>query len=190
MLISFGNNVESNEARLKEMNFKKISEKTIPANEYTQVISTYKNAAGDVVTYINHPYNESNNVVTNDLIWTGNQLYTAEGIMNFMKNHKSEIEDYVRNSNGTAVPDYFNVIWDGVEGHWDNYGGQGFQRDIQKLKAYTDTTLGYDIISGQYALDYNQRYINYRALVIKSPKGKMYKLCLKLSPSKKDYERR
>lgn len=201
MLISFGNNVESNEARLKEMNFKKISEKTLPANEYTEVISTYKNTAGDVVTYINHPYNESNDAVRNDLIWIGNQLYTAEGIMNFMKNHKSAIEDYVRNSNGTSVPDYHNVIWDGVEGHWDKYGGQGFQKDIQKLKAYTGmsglylgtssaSVSGSIIISGKYRLDYNSRYITYRAIAIKSPKGKMYKLCLEFSPSKKDDERR
>jgi hypothetical protein len=186
--------------RLKEMNFKKISEKTLPANEYTQVISTYKNTAGDIVTYINHPYNESNNDVTNDLIWTGNKLYTAEEIMNFMKSHKSQIEDFVSNSNGTSTPDYFNVSWDGVDGHWDNYGGQGFQRDIQKLKAYTGSSglfigkssasiSGYNIISGKYTLDYNYRHITYRALAIKSPKGKMYKLCLELSPSKKDLER-
>jgi hypothetical protein len=190
MLLTFGNIVTSNEAKLKEMNYKKTSVKTIPENETTSVISTYKNTAGDVVTYINHPYNQNYEFLTNDLSWTGTKLYTAEGIMNFVKSHKSQMEDIVSNANGGPT-----ISWDNDNaGSWDEYGGQGFQKAIKTLKTYTGNkyyipyihpngTKGTRIMSGSYKLDNNYRSFRYIALEINSPKGKMYKLCMELTPS-------
>ena len=184
-LLNFGINLTLNEAKLKEMNYKKTTGRTVPNGQYTLVISNYKNTAGEVIAYLDQPYNDSN---TSDWVWTSPKLYTAEGIMNFLKSHKSQIEDNVSNVTGGSTID-----WDVEVQEWDKYGGEGFKDEIKSLKNqehkftilgfHPKGTRGYIIMKGNYFLDNSYNWITYIALEVNSPKGKMYKLCMQLVPN-------